>query len=201
MPTVFLVRHGEVANPHHVVYGDLPGFNLSPRGVLQAHAAAAHLAGEPIEVVLTSPLARATQTATAIARPHHLTPVPVPALTEAGCFPSWTGQRWDDLPAMFGDQLDRYLTDASQLTDAHETLDDIAGRVIGTIVAAIDGGAHTIAVVAHQDPLQAARLVMLGRPLAELLVDPPPHASVTTMVSDDTGTWQESATWEPAIGE
>ena len=36
MPSVHLVRHGEAFNPNHVVYADLPGFNLSPTGGLQA---------------------------------------------------------------------------------------------------------------------------------------------------------------------
>ena len=71
---VYLVRHGEVANPNHVVYADLPGFNLSPLGVRQAHAAGRHLARRPIDAVVTSPLARAVQTATAIPVSPHIRP-------------------------------------------------------------------------------------------------------------------------------
>ncbi|RPI21428.1 MAG: histidine phosphatase family protein, partial [Actinobacteria bacterium] len=37
--TLLLMRHGEVENPRHVVYSDLPGFHLSAGGRAQAAAA------------------------------------------------------------------------------------------------------------------------------------------------------------------
>ncbi len=196
MRTIHLVRHGEVANPNHVVYADLPGFNLSPLGVRQAHAAAAHLANHPIDAVITSPLARAIQTATAIARRHDLEPIVVPALTETGQYPHWTGHTWEDLANEFPGQLERYLDDASTLDDAHETVAEVADRIIG---AALSMPASALVVVGHQDPLQAARLSMVGRPLADLLVDPPSHASVVTLVSSDGTMWRERSYWQPDV--
>lgn len=196
MATVHLVRHGEVFNPNHVVYADLRGFNLSPNGVLQAHAAGRHLSRQPIDVVLTSPLARANQTATAIARHHRLEPVVAPNLTETRQYPLWTGQRWDDLDQMFPGQVDRYLADASILDDVTETIAAVAARVVGVIENAIAEGADTIAVVGHQDPTQAARLLLTRRSLSDLLVDPPQHASVTTLERIG-GSWTERAVWVP----
>ncbi|MGI9529977.1 MAG: histidine phosphatase family protein [Acidimicrobiia bacterium] len=199
MATVHLVRHGEVFNPNHVVYADLNGFNLSPTGVLQAHAAGRHLAGHDIDVVLTSPLARARQTATAIARHHRLEPVVAKNLTETRQYPRWTGQRWDDLDQLFPGQVERYLADASMLDDVDETIAAVAGRVVGVIEGAIAGGADSIVVVGHQDPTQAARLLMTKRSLSELLLDPPRHASVTTLVGS-RGSWTERAVWVPPGG-
>lgn len=72
--TVHLVRHGEVENPRGIVYGRLPGFNLSERGMRQAEVAAGHLAGRDVGVVRTSPLERAQETAGAIAAGHGLEP-------------------------------------------------------------------------------------------------------------------------------
>ena len=70
-PTVLarllLVRHGEVLNPDHVVYADLPGFGLSNRGRAQAEETAEHLATSGAAVVVSSPLLRAVQTAGPIA--------------------------------------------------------------------------------------------------------------------------------------
>jgi broad specificity phosphatase PhoE len=60
---VHLLRHGEVFNPDHVLYGRLPGFQLSLRGRQQADIAARYLAPRPIGYVVSSPLERARQTA------------------------------------------------------------------------------------------------------------------------------------------
>src|SRR6266699_4282340 len=64
---VHLVRHGEVANPDGILYGRLPGFNLSEDGQMMAKAAADFLAGRDITVLRSSPLDRAVQTAEPIA--------------------------------------------------------------------------------------------------------------------------------------
>ena len=64
---VHLVRHGEVANPDGILYGRIPGFNLSEDGQMMAKAAADFLAGRDIIVLRSSPLDRAVQTAEPIA--------------------------------------------------------------------------------------------------------------------------------------
>jgi broad specificity phosphatase PhoE len=65
--TVHLVRHGEVYNPDHVLYGRLPGFRLSDLGERQALAAAEYLAKRDIGYLVSSPLERAQQTAAPLA--------------------------------------------------------------------------------------------------------------------------------------
>jgi len=67
MTVVHLVRHGEVRNPDGVLYGRLPGFHLSEEGILMAKAAAAFLAGRDVELLLSSPLERALETAAPLA--------------------------------------------------------------------------------------------------------------------------------------
>jgi broad specificity phosphatase PhoE len=67
MTTVHLLRHGEVYNPDKILYGRLPGYRLSDRGVLMAEAAAAALAGRDITYLVSSPLERAQQTSQPIA--------------------------------------------------------------------------------------------------------------------------------------
>lgn len=71
--TIHLMRHGEVHNPDGVLYGRLPGYRLSERGLAMADMVAAHLSGErdaprrDVTVVIASPLQRAQETATPIA--------------------------------------------------------------------------------------------------------------------------------------
>ncbi len=64
---VFLARHCEVHNPSGVLYGHLPDFSLSERGVRQAHAQGRYLATTGARQIHSSPLLRAQQTAEIIA--------------------------------------------------------------------------------------------------------------------------------------
>src|SRR5260370_517905 len=64
---VHLLRHGEVHNPNHVLYGRLPGYHLSGNGQLMAAAAADYFDGRPVAALFASPLERAQETAQPVA--------------------------------------------------------------------------------------------------------------------------------------
>lgn len=86
MPTVHLVRHGQVHNPGKVLYGRLPQFRLSEAGVRMAQAVADHFVAEkiPVKRVVSSPLDRAQQTAAPIAAAFNLPVDTEPRVIEAG---------------------------------------------------------------------------------------------------------------------
>lgn len=67
MTIVHLLRHGEVHNPEHILYGRLPGFGLSELGQAQAKVAAEFLTAKPVVHLVSSPLERAQQTAAPLA--------------------------------------------------------------------------------------------------------------------------------------
>ncbi|MER0240976.1 histidine phosphatase family protein [Streptomyces sp. 796.1] len=69
---VHLMRHGEVHNPEGVLYGRRPGYHLSELGRQMADRVAEHLAGRDVTHVVASPLERAQETATPIAKAHGL---------------------------------------------------------------------------------------------------------------------------------
>ncbi len=60
---VYLARHCDVHNPDGVLYGHLPDFPLSDKGVRQAHDLGRRLAITRARVIYSSPLERAVQTA------------------------------------------------------------------------------------------------------------------------------------------
>ena len=64
---VHLLRHGEVHNPNHVLYGRLPGYHLSANGRMMAVAAADYFDGRPVTALFASPLERAQETAQPVA--------------------------------------------------------------------------------------------------------------------------------------
>ena len=97
--TLHLVRHCDVYNPDGILYGHLPGFRLSEKGVRQAHALGERFAGRPVRQIYASPLERAQQTAHIIAS--YLDNVPVvttPELVEARFGLYLQGVRPKDVP-------------------------------------------------------------------------------------------------------
>jgi alpha-ribazole phosphatase len=78
---LLLVRHGDIAADMTRYWGhtDVP---LNDTGIQQAGQLAICLAGEKIGLVYSSDLRRAIDTATTIARRHHLTVAPCPELRE-----------------------------------------------------------------------------------------------------------------------
>ncbi len=73
MTTVLLVRHGLTAMTGPVLAGWTPGLHLDDRGTKQAGELAARLAGVPLTAVVSSPLERCVDTATAILGARELT--------------------------------------------------------------------------------------------------------------------------------
>ena len=66
---IHLVRHGEVHNPHGVLYGRLPNFSLSDLGEQMARAAAEELKGSGaiIKRIISSPLQRTLESSKPLA--------------------------------------------------------------------------------------------------------------------------------------
>ena len=193
--SVYLVRHGEVHNPRHVVYADLPGFDLSANGRRQAEDTADRL--PPKATIISSPLDRAVETAGIIAERGDAAVTVDGALTEWGLGRRWAGHVWDDLDVDFPGEIDAYLAHPEDLPFSPESLAELGGRVGGAIVrhrATLEG---PLIFVSHQDPIQAARLALTGRPLAELNTDKPLHAGVVELEPRRAALWVECAIWAP----
>lgn len=193
---VHLVRHGEVDNPKHLVYADLPGFALSSRGRLQAKEAARYLSARPVVAVWSSPLERAIETAQFVAARHQL-PVRVDdRLTEWQLSARWSGLVWEDLPDRLPGELEAYLEHPWELDFTPETLAALADRV-ADIALEMDGlyPNGDVVLIGHQDPTQAARLHLTGADHRRQNEAKPGHAAV---VSLRPGTpWTELSVWEP----
>ena len=81
---VHLLRHGEVDNPHGIIYGRLPGYHLSATGRLMAEAAADFFAERAVVALYCSPLERAQETARPVAERLGL-----PVVTDDRLIESW----------------------------------------------------------------------------------------------------------------
>lgn len=193
---LFLVRHGEVHNPGHICYGDLPGYGLGPNGRRQARAAAAYLSPLGADLLFCSPLLRAKETAAIIGRGLGLRPVTDDRLTEWRLAARWAGVAWEDLPVFFPGELEAYLSHPADLPFSPESITAVAGRVVDLVeeLARSHPGSRAV-LVSHQDPVQAARLRLTSRPLSRLPVDKPGHGSVLTL--EPGRPWSLAARWDP----
>ncbi len=176
-----LVRHGEVANPTGVIYGRLPGYNLSERGRRQAEAAAERLANEDIGAVWASPLERAQETAGAIAARHGIEIATDDRLLESGS--TLQGISRNVVGVLISPK--RWWSLRNPMRPSWgESFGEIRARMLDVIeeaLAAADG--RDVVMVSHQTPVLVARLALAGRRVPPWLGRLPCETgSVTTMV-------------------
>jgi 2,3-bisphosphoglycerate-dependent phosphoglycerate mutase len=126
---VFLLRHGESADPT-VFHGAESDVELSPRGQRQAAAVAAVLASYDPDVVVSSAMRRAVQTATPIAiacgRVVHIEPQLHERKVGALC-----GTAFSTKDGVWPDTLQRWLQgDTGYAPEGAESFDAIRQRVL-----------------------------------------------------------------------
>lgn len=162
--TVHLVRHGEVDNPHRVLYGRLPGYHLSQAGQTMAKTAADFLSGRDITVLRSSPLDRAIETAEPIAAELGLS-----AEIDERLIEPWN--HFEGLRFGVGDGALRQPKHWLQLRNPFrpswgEPYRSVAERMLAAVSAAAraaDG--HEAVCVSHQLPIWVTRRFVEGRRL------------------------------------
>jgi broad specificity phosphatase PhoE len=161
---VHLLRHGEVDNPHGIIYGRLPGYHLSATGRAMADAAADYFAGRAVVALFCSPLERAQETARPVAERLGL-----PIVTDDRLIESWNhfeGQRFG-----VGDGSLRHPVHWPYLANPFrpswgEPYRQVAVRVQAAVETAREAAAGREAVcVTHQLPIWVTRRAAEGRRL------------------------------------
>ncbi|HVD01442.1 MAG TPA: histidine phosphatase family protein [Candidatus Dormibacteraeota bacterium] len=165
MTTVYLVRHSDVENPRSVLYGHLDGFPLSEVGRRRAQALADRLSDSGISRIISSPLARAVETANIIAG-RLPSPVEVetdPELREAEFSRYLQGVRYWMVPLL---RPRWYLHKLRRgMVAGDEAITDLGGRILAVARRAVaQTPDRQIVLVSHADPLQAAWILLDGRP-------------------------------------
>jgi broad specificity phosphatase PhoE len=190
MTVVHLLRHGEVYNPDHILYGRLPGYQLSLRGLAQADVAAKFLSIRPIGYIVSSPLERARQTAAAVADVFGLDVATDDRLIEAAN--ALEGTRVDGALSLVKDVHSwRYFANPVRPSWG-EPYTEIATRMFDAVIEAADlcdalpersdGREPEAVCVSHQLPIYVLRRFVEGQ---RLFHDPRRRecalASVTTI--------------------
>ena len=98
---LILIRHGEVDEKYHRIFGGRIDMNLSARGHEQAEALARYLQRKTIHAIYTSPMIRVQQTLAPYAANNPIRPVVMADLREVD-FGDWTGHNWEEIQTKFG---------------------------------------------------------------------------------------------------
>jgi broad specificity phosphatase PhoE len=153
---VHLLRHGEVHNPEHVLYGRLPGYHLSANGRMMAVAAADFFAGRPVAAIFASPLERAQETAQPVAERLGLTITTDDRLIESENV--LEGKSLSLASLALNPLKWKYLWNPFQPSWG-EPYTEVAGRVRQVVDRARDASRGKEAVcVSHQLPIWVTRL-------------------------------------------
>lgn len=153
---VHLMRHGEVHNPDGVLYGRRAGYHLSELGRRMAERVAEHLASHDITHVVASPLERAQETATPVAKAHGLDLATDERLIEAAN--AFEGKTFG-----VGDGALRRPANWKLLTNPFrpswgEPYADQVVRMMGALNAARDAArGHEAVCISHQLPIWTVR--------------------------------------------
>ncbi|HET7874132.1 MAG TPA: histidine phosphatase family protein [Methylomirabilota bacterium] len=163
---LLLLRHGETDWNQERRFQGWMDTTLSPTGRAQAEAAARMLAAQPLAAVWASPLARALDTARAIAAPHGLPVETDPAFKEMR-FGPWEGLTVGEVQARWPEEYRTWVERPHELRlGGAETVEEVRRRVLD----GLDGlrGRHqgqTVCLVAHGVSSRILILEALGLPL------------------------------------
>lgn len=162
---VLLVRHAVTPTTGKVLPGRARGLHLSDEGRRQAEAAARRLAALPrIAAVYSSPLERARETATPIARGRHLAVRVERGLLECD-FGAWTGASLRRLARRREWAVVQRHPSGFRFPGG-ESFVEMQSRVADTVRKLVERHpGRAIVAVSHADPIKAVLAHVLGTPL------------------------------------
>ena len=177
---LFLLRHGEVEDRYHRVFGGRIDMELSPRGHQQAAMLAAHLRRRPIDFIYASPMRRAQQTLEPLKSHCPKADVTVPDFCEVD-FGDWTGLTWEQVHARFGISAYQWLDmmDKAALPNG-ESAQTFRARIEPEFRKIIGRHAgESVAIVCHGGVIRMMLAVLLELPLTKMACFEIDYASLT----------------------
>lgn|GEM_PF-2792462 len=168
---VFLVRHGNVQNPKHIIYGYLP-LPLSAKGRVEAKRAGALLKKQNIAAIFVSPQKRTQESAKIISQAiskGKIKPQVEKGLRETALghfFEKLNGQQAKEKYPKICRDYQRY---PARTKVGGENLAKMAERVLKVVAKGLKKyPGQNIVFVSHQDPIVAALLKLSKRDFNDL---------------------------------
>ena len=164
MTSFFLIRHAACNGLGQTLWGRTPGICLNEKGQLQAQRLADRFKNMTLNAIYSSPLERALETATELARSMKLEVRKSEAVNEIN-FGEWTGKSFEWLS---GDERWRHFNRQRSLTPipGGESFLEVQNRIVREIEAlAEQHGKARIAIVSHADVIRAAVACFAAMPI------------------------------------
>lgn len=186
MTTLYLIRHGETSWNADGRFQGHRNTPLNDTGIAQARMVARELATYRIDVLYTSDLARAAQTAELIAAEHTAPLIADVRLREA-FFGEWEGLTLPEINERWPEILTAWKEDSLRTRPpGGETLEQVQARVVEAVREMVDRhpNAH-VAIVGHGGSLRAVIALALAADLSifrRLRLD---NCSVSTLTVRD----------------
>lgn len=167
--SLLLLRHGETPLSVERRFSGLGDAELTANGLAQAAAAAERLSREPyrLDVIVSSPLKRAMQTAEAVAQRTGLE-VEVDQNLRETDFGAWEGHTFTEIQRRWPDELAAWLADPAAAPPGGESFAETARRVQRTRDRLVEQHlGKTVLVVSHVTPIKMLlRFALMAPPAA-----------------------------------
>ena len=165
---IALLRHGQTQMSVERKYSGRSDAPLTAAGVQQAAAAAKHLAGAGLSVIITSPLLRTVQTAQEVAS---VTGAPVE--TDDGFretdFGAWEGLTFAEVRERWPAEVSAWLADPAVPPPDGESFAEVSERVADALQRVLaDRAGQTVLIVSHVTPIKTLVTTALLAPPAAL---------------------------------
>jgi probable phosphoglycerate mutase len=199
---LLLVRHGQTPTTGLVLPGRAPGLHLSDSGRMQAERVAERLAGLPIDVIYSSPLERARETAEPTAVRKGLEVNLNQGLLECD-FGEWTGAALADLYPLPQWQNVQH-SPASFRFPGGENFQQMQSRIVEALeeLCTIHAGG-VLVCFSHADPIKAAVAHAVGTHLdlfQRIVVSPGSVSAISYVSGQSPAVLTVNSTLEPLNG-
>jgi broad specificity phosphatase PhoE len=177
---LLLIRHAEVEQRYHKIFGGVIDMNLSTRGQEQARVLAEFLRGKKIDAIYSSPMQRVQQTLVPFLKNSAPAQIILPALREIN-FGDWTGLNWEKVCEKFKLNPDEWLDHIERgLTPNGENGSQFRARIepcLREIIRQHPG--ETVGIFCHGGVVRMILSILLELPLPKTNAFAVEYASVT----------------------
>lgn len=169
MTRVILIRHCEAEGNRKRIFQGHTDAPISENGKVQLDLLSVRLRNTKIDVLYSSPLVRAYETAKAINRYHHL-----PILTDRGLMElnggDWEGIPWADLPSRYPEESKIWNETPYRFSPKNgESMQELYDRIWNTILKIVKANpGKTIAVTSHGCAIRNFLCRAAGGPIEKL---------------------------------
>jgi broad specificity phosphatase PhoE len=177
-----LIRHAEVEESYHKIFGGQIDMNLSACGHEQSRKLAKFLRGRKIDAIYASPMKRVQQTLTPFLKNGAPPQTILPALREVH-FGDWTGLNWEQVCDKFSLQTHEWLDHIERgLAPNGETGPQFRARIEPCLKRIIRNHSHSgenVAIFCHGGVIRMILAILIDWPLPRTNSFEIEYASVT----------------------